>query len=89
MSPWSKTICIFKKQIHAFNMSALEIQRMPRAEKLRLMEALWADLSRDEAEVESPAWHADVLRETSERVARGEEKIIDWTQAKAELRTAP
>ncbi|MGO9587958.1 MAG: addiction module protein [Limisphaerales bacterium] len=67
-------------------MSALEIQRMPRQEKLRLMEALWADLSRDEAEVESPAWHADALRETSERVARGEEKILDWEQAKAELR---
>jgi hypothetical protein len=66
--------------------SAIEIQQMPRREKLRLMEALWADLSRDELEVESPAWHADALRETSERVARGEEKILDWEQAKAELR---
>jgi hypothetical protein len=66
--------------------SAIEIQQMPRLEKLRLMEALWADLSRDEAEVESPAWHADALRETSERVARGEEKILDWEQAKTELR---
>jgi hypothetical protein len=67
-------------------MSALEIQRLPRQEKLRLMEALWADLSRDEAEVESPAWHADALRETTERVARGEEKILDWEQAKTKLR---
>ena len=50
------------------------------------MEALWADLSRDETELESPAWHADALRETSERVARGEEKILDWEQAKVELR---
>lgn len=75
-----------EKRIHAFPMSALEIQQMPRAEKLRLMEALWADLSRDEAELESPAWHADALRETSERVARGEEKILDWAQAKADLR---
>jgi hypothetical protein len=50
------------------------------------MEALWADLSRDEAEVESPAWHADALRETAERVARGEEKMLDWDQAKAKLR---
>jgi hypothetical protein len=40
-------------------MRALEIQQMPRSEKLKLMETLWADLSRDEAEVESPAWHAD------------------------------
>jgi hypothetical protein len=67
-------------------MSALEIQRLPRREKLRLMEILWADLSRDEAEVESPAWHADALHETSERVARGEEKILNWGQAKAKLR---
>ena len=67
-------------------MSALDIQQMPRSEKLKLMETLWADLSRDEAEVESPAWHADALRETAERVARGEEKILDWEQTKAELR---
>ena len=67
-------------------MSVLEIQRLPRQEKLRLMEALWADLSRDEAEVESPAWHADALRETAERVARGEEKVLDWEQAKTKLR---
>ena len=67
-------------------MSALEIQQMPRHEKLRLMEALWADLSRNEMELESPAWHANALRETSARVARGEEKILDWEQAKANLR---
>jgi hypothetical protein len=67
-------------------MSALEIQQMPRREKLKLMETLWLELSRDEAEVESPAWHAEALRETSERVARGEEEVLDWEQAKAQLR---
>ncbi|HZL13650.1 MAG TPA: addiction module protein [Verrucomicrobiae bacterium] len=67
-------------------MSALEIQQMPLQEKLKLMEALWADLSRDDAEVESPAWHANALRETSERLARGEEKVLDWEQVKIELR---
>jgi hypothetical protein len=67
-------------------MSALEIQQMPRSEKLKLMESLWADLSRDEAELESPVWHADALRETAERVARGEEQVLSWEQAKAELR---
>jgi len=49
------------------------------------MEALWEDLSRDEAEVKSPPWHADALHETAERVARGEEKILDWEQAKSKL----
>ena len=71
------------------SMSALEIQQMPRAEKLRLMEMLWADLSRDEAEFESPAWHADALRETAERRARGEETLMDWDEAKAKLRRSP
>ena len=68
-------------------MSALEIQQLPRQEKLKLMEMLWADLSRDEAELESPAWQADALRETAERRARGEETVLDWEQAKAILRS--
>ena len=70
-------------------MNALEIQQMPRQEKLRLMELLWADLSRDDAEFESPAWHADALCETSERRARGEETVLDWEEAKAKLRRSP
>ncbi len=68
-------------------MSALEIQQLPRQEKLKLMETLWAELSRDEAELESPAWHADALRETAERRERGEETVLDWEQAKAKLRS--
>jgi len=43
-------------------------------------------LSRDEAELESPAWHADALRETAERRARGEEATLDWEPAKNFLR---
>jgi hypothetical protein len=74
------------RQIHSFAMSALEIQHMPREEKLRLMETLWEDLSRDEAAFESPAWHAGVLRETSERRKRGGETTLKWEQAKAKLR---
>ena len=68
-------------------MSLLEIQQLPRQEKLKLMEILWAELSRDEAELESPAWHADALRETTERHARGEEVLLDWEQAKEKLRS--
>ena len=68
-------------------MSALEIRQLPRQEKLKLMEILWAELSRDAAELESPAWHADALRETAERRARGEETVLDWEQAKAKLRS--
>ena len=67
--------------------TAAQIEQMSRAEKLQVMEALWEDLSKTEAEVESPAWHADVLRETEARVAAGGERITDWETAKRELRT--
>ena len=67
-------------------MSTLEIQQLPRQEKMKLMEMLWVELSREEAELESPSWHADALRETAERRARGEETALEWEQAKKKLR---
>ena len=66
-------------------MSIHEIQQLPRLEKLRLMETLWIELSRDEAELESPTWHATALAETSQRLAGGLEQTMDWEQAKATL----
>ncbi len=59
---------------------------LPRREKLQLMESLWVDLNQAEVEVESPAWHEAVLRETERRVAVGEEEMLDWEEAKRRLR---
>ena len=67
-------------------LSPFQIEKMSRKEKLQAMEAIWADLSKPEAEVESPAWHESVLRETEVRVATGQERIADWDIAKRELR---
>jgi putative addiction module component len=64
----------------------LPLDRMSTMEKLRAMEALWNDLSRREAELESPDWHGQVLRERDERVASGKESFVAWDTAKAELR---
>jgi hypothetical protein len=41
----------------------LPLQKMSCNEKLRAMEALWADLSKDDDRLESPEWHARALRE--------------------------
>jgi hypothetical protein len=68
------------------SMSTIELQQMPRQEKLRLLESLWADLSQDDTKLESPAWHATVLAETERRLANGQEQALDWDQAKAQLR---
>jgi hypothetical protein len=51
------------------------------------MEALWADLSHEGGEVDSPAWHEAVLRETEQRVASGEETAMEWDAAKRQLRS--
>jgi hypothetical protein len=64
---------------------ALPLDQMTTAEKLRVMETLWADLSRNEREIESPAWHEQVLREREERVRSGQESFIDWEKAKQQL----
>ena len=63
-----------------------QIVRMSREEKLLIMEAIWADLSRTESAVESPRWHEGVLNKTDERLASGKEQLVDWDDAKRELR---
>ena len=56
------------------------------AEKLRAKETLWAGSSRDEAQFESPAWHADALRDREENIKTGRESFMDWEAAKKQLR---
>jgi hypothetical protein len=64
----------------------LPLEKMTTAEKLRVMETLWRDLTRDEEQFESPAWHGEVLRERMKRVKQGKETFIDWETAKRQLR---
>jgi hypothetical protein len=66
--------------------ATLPLDRMSREEKLRAMEALWVDLCRDESQIESPAWHGDVLQERKARVESGQEQFMDWEAAKDQLR---
>jgi hypothetical protein len=64
----------------------LPIKRMSREDKLRAMEELWADLSQDEAAIDSPAWHGEVLFETETLVREGKAKFSDWGDAKRRIR---
>ena len=64
----------------------LPIQRMSREDKLRAMEALWADLSQDEARINSPAWHAETLRVTEQLVREGKATFSDWQTARRRVR---
>lgn len=62
------------------------IEQLSRAEKLKMMEALWHDLSGDEAALASPDWHEAALKEAEQALASGEAHFIDWTTAKDILR---
>ncbi|MEO8436227.1 MAG: addiction module protein [Pyrinomonadaceae bacterium] len=64
----------------------LPLDQMTTADKLRAMEELWADLIRNQRELESPAWHETVLKQREERLRTGQETPIDWESAKKELR---
>ena len=61
------------------------IESLTAAERLELMEVLWDGISHNERNFESPAWHAEDLRKTEERVAAGLETFHDWDDVKARL----
>jgi hypothetical protein len=66
--------------------AVLPLDKMSVAEKLRAMELIWADLSRNEAQLESSAWHEDVLRDREAKIKSGKESFMDWENAKKQLR---
>jgi putative addiction module component (TIGR02574 family) len=66
--------------------SIAELRRLPNSEKLKIIEMLWADLSADEASFESPDWHAAELRKTEEDLKAGRTTVVDWEEAKKQLR---
>jgi hypothetical protein len=66
--------------------TALPLDQMTIEEKLIAMDELWADLSRNQQEFESPRWHGAVLKEREDRAKQGLEKPVDWEEVKDDLR---
>jgi hypothetical protein len=64
----------------------LPLDQMTTEEKLQAMEALWADLTRNAEQFQSPAWHEQVLIEREQRVTSGEDTFVDWETVKQQLR---
>lgn len=67
-------------------MTTPAIERMSWEEKLRTLEELWDSITREGERYESPSWHEQALRETQQRYESGAEQLIDWVDAKRELR---
>jgi hypothetical protein len=68
--------------------AAEDIEAMPLAEKLQVMEMLWESLSNREEEMEVPQWHKDLLDEREILFQHGKAVSIDWEIAKQRIRAA-
>jgi hypothetical protein len=68
-------------------MTVAELRLLPATEKLKIIEALWADLAADNDSFESPAWHGEELIKTEAALSSGTVEVIDWQSAKKELRS--
>ena len=62
------------------------LKKMSRADKLRTMEALWIDLTRDQNKYPSPSWHFDELARTEQAIDSGQMKFVEWENAKQSIR---
>ncbi len=62
------------------------IEDMTASQKVELMEALWKAMSQKPEEIESPDWHREVLEERERALANGEIELMDWEDAKADIR---
>ena len=63
-------------------MTIAEINKMNIAEKLQTMEHLWNSLISDESEIESPAWHKDVLAKRKKKIESGKAKFQTLNELK-------
>jgi hypothetical protein len=66
--------------------AVLPFDQMSVAEKFRAMEAIWNDLRPHDNEVDSPAWHGEVLAARQVRLDRAESSVSDWSEAKQRIR---
>jgi len=66
--------------------TAIKLEKMTTAEKIRTMEDLWDDLCRHAEDLPSPAWHLDLLEKRDRNILAGESKFEDWEKAKKSIR---
>lgn len=64
-----------------------QIQQMSLTERLQTMELLWQAISRRPEDVQSPAWHREVLQERAAKIERGEATFLTIAQVKDRLKS--
>ncbi len=62
-----------------------EVSRLSKAERLQAMEWLWASLSKEQRDLESPEWHGEVLAARRAKADAGEAQFLSVEQVKERL----
>lgn len=63
----------------------IQLDKMTIEEKIRIMEAIWDDLSKRAENIHSPSWHEEILTERESRIEKENEKFIEWERAKKQI----
>lgn len=67
-------------------MTVIEIEKLSVTEKIQVTESLWDSLCTDADNINSPAWHSEVLQQREEMLNDGTDTFIDWNDAKKDIR---
>jgi hypothetical protein len=68
-------------------MNITKLHNLSVVEKFKIIEALWGDLVGDESSLPNLSWHETELKEAEEKYLAGSIKVLDWQEAKKELRS--
>ncbi|QII13623.1 hypothetical protein KsCSTR_42440 [Candidatus Kuenenia stuttgartiensis] len=63
-----------------------EIKKMSTVERLQAMEELWDALCHEEHEIESPAWHEEILDKRKKKIESGKAEFISIEELKTKTR---
>jgi len=66
-------------------MTTAEIKKMPVKDKIILMEEIWDSLCHDENDIESPAWHEEILEERRKKIETGTARFVSIDDLKASI----
>jgi len=64
-----------------------DLKALTKIEKLRLLEALWSDLTEDDSQINSPHWHHEELQKSKRLHEEGKAVFSDWGDAKERMRS--
>ncbi len=66
-------------------MTIAELKVKPFAERLQLMEDLWETLSNEDNNLQSPAWHQEILEERMNLINTGQAEYVTIEELKKRL----